>query len=248
MMAGLRTWWSGAVGTTPLTLHVSPISLLAGAAGAIAAAMGCIWWTLRGLARISERQSIGRRPSSRRWPAGRLEAPAGAKAAPAPTKWFGRRRELSSRARLRLIAGAAMKAIPPAGAFFGAGASILIACLCFLTWRLRASRRQRFEAAVDRAPRLPQHDRAPGTQRARDRRHRLRDLHPDLGRRVPARRHRSRRPPIRHRRLSAARRPDAAARPRSELARRPRGARPRRATERRRSSRSGCCRATTRAA
>ena len=35
LMAGLRTWWSGAVGTTALTLHVSPISLLAGAAGAI---------------------------------------------------------------------------------------------------------------------------------------------------------------------------------------------------------------------
>ena len=35
MMAGLRTWWSGAVGTTALTLHVSPISLVAGAAGAM---------------------------------------------------------------------------------------------------------------------------------------------------------------------------------------------------------------------
>ena len=36
MMAGLRTWWSGAVGTTALTLHVSPSSLIAGAAGAAA--------------------------------------------------------------------------------------------------------------------------------------------------------------------------------------------------------------------
>ena len=58
MMAGLRTWWSGAVGTTALTLHVSPVSLLAGAAGAVVAAMACIWWTLRGLARISERSLL----------------------------------------------------------------------------------------------------------------------------------------------------------------------------------------------
>ena len=58
MMAGLRTWWSGAVGTTALTLHVSPLSLVAGAAGALAAAMGCIWWTLRGLAKISERSLL----------------------------------------------------------------------------------------------------------------------------------------------------------------------------------------------
>src|SRR5262249_38613359 len=55
MMAGLRTWWSGAVGTTALTLHVSAVSLVAGAAGAIVAAVVCIWWTLRGLARLSER-------------------------------------------------------------------------------------------------------------------------------------------------------------------------------------------------
>src|SRR5204863_6962315 len=36
-----------------------------------------------------------------------------------------------------LVAAAAAKAIDPAGAFFGAGAAILIACLCFLTWHLR---------------------------------------------------------------------------------------------------------------
>src|SRR5436190_8877167 len=54
MMLGLRTWWSGAVATTSLTLHVAPASLAAGAAGTLVAAMLCIWWTLRGLARVSE--------------------------------------------------------------------------------------------------------------------------------------------------------------------------------------------------
>ncbi len=30
-MLGLRTWWVDAVGTTALTLHVDPLSLIAGA-------------------------------------------------------------------------------------------------------------------------------------------------------------------------------------------------------------------------
>src|SRR4029079_9766038 len=55
MMLGLRTWWTGAVATTSLSLHVTPSSLAAGAVGAVVAAMVCIWWTLRGLARVSER-------------------------------------------------------------------------------------------------------------------------------------------------------------------------------------------------
>ena len=36
---GLRTWWVGAVGTTELQVHVSPASLLAGAAGGVLAAV-----------------------------------------------------------------------------------------------------------------------------------------------------------------------------------------------------------------
>lgn len=139
MMAGLRTWWSGAVGTTALTLHVSPISLLAGALGAIVAAMGCIWWTLRGLARVSERGLLAgsiveaRQPSRRRAGAKKGTAEAdgamGARVGAAAFALLG----------LTLITAAAMKAIDPAGAFFGAGAAILIACLCALSWRMRAT-------------------------------------------------------------------------------------------------------------
>ena len=126
MMAGLRTWWSGAVGTSALTLHVSPVSLIVGALGAMVAAMVCIWWTLRGLARISERSLL----------AGTIRADmrvarprdGGAKVAGPIFAVLG----------LGLIAAATAKAIDPAGAFFGAGAAILIACLCFLAWRLRS--------------------------------------------------------------------------------------------------------------
>jgi putative ABC transport system permease protein len=155
MMAGLRTWWSGAVGTTSLTLHVSPISLVAGALGAMVAAVVCIWWTLRGLARVSERALLAgsivaagqqsRRSSRAKAPGAKADgqqsrrSAEGAKAdrhsgglAPYAAAVF-------TLLGLGLMGAAAAKAIPPAGAFFGAGASILIACLCFLTWRLRAA-------------------------------------------------------------------------------------------------------------
>jgi putative ABC transport system permease protein len=125
MMAGLRTWWSGAVGTTALTLHVSPISLLAGALGAIVAAMGCIWWTLRGFARISERSLLaGTIRQDTELVRSRTGTP----------KVTG---TLFAILGLGLIAAAAKKAVDPAGAFFGAGAAILIACLCLITVRLR---------------------------------------------------------------------------------------------------------------
>ena len=58
LMLGLRSWWVDAVGTTALALHVSPISLVAGAAGGVIAAVGCIWWTLRSLSSISERSLL----------------------------------------------------------------------------------------------------------------------------------------------------------------------------------------------
>ncbi len=139
MMAGLRTWWSGAVGTTALTLHVSAASLIAGAAGAIAAAMVCIWWTLRGLARISERSLLAgsivqagqprRRSAAGATPDLPRRSAAGAKAGGV----------LFALTAVGLILGAVAKAIDRAGAFFGAGAAMLLACLCLITWRLGAA-------------------------------------------------------------------------------------------------------------
>jgi ABC-type lipoprotein release transport system permease subunit len=58
LMAALRSWWIDAVGTDALELHVTTSSLIAGAAGGVAAALACIWWTLRSLARISERSLL----------------------------------------------------------------------------------------------------------------------------------------------------------------------------------------------
>ena len=55
IMFGLRTWWVDAVGTTLLTLHVTPATLLGGAAGGVIAALGSIGLAFRSLARVSPR-------------------------------------------------------------------------------------------------------------------------------------------------------------------------------------------------
>jgi ABC-type lipoprotein release transport system permease subunit len=127
MMAGLRTWWSGAVGTTSLTLHVSPTSLVAGAVGAIASAVICIWWTLRGFARLSERALLAggaRPPQSPKTSSGRT---------------FLAAAFVFVIIAAGLVAAAVEKSIDPAGAFFGAGSAMLIACLLALTWWLTSS-------------------------------------------------------------------------------------------------------------
>ncbi len=127
MMIGLRTWWSGAVGTTALTLHVSPVSLFAGAFAALAAAAGCIWWTLRMLARLSERALI-----------------AGSIQEERPQLIARRTTIVKAMAAFFLLVGlylmlaAAAGRVDRSGAFFGAGASILVSCLFVVMWRLRA--------------------------------------------------------------------------------------------------------------
>jgi hypothetical protein len=129
MMIGLRTWWSGAVGTTPLALHVSAASLVTGAAAIVAAAMLCIWWTLRGLARLSERSLLAGRladdepvdPSRRLTPA-RLGLIGGIT--------FGI-------LGLGLVVSTVVGGLDRTGAFFGAGTSLLAACLCLLAFTLR---------------------------------------------------------------------------------------------------------------
>ena len=58
MMFGLRTWWVGAVGTTLLELHITPLSLLIGALSGIVTALVCVWLTLRSLRASSPRSLL----------------------------------------------------------------------------------------------------------------------------------------------------------------------------------------------
>ncbi|PYR01564.1 MAG: hypothetical protein DMF97_07260 [Acidobacteria bacterium] len=161
MMAGLRGWWSGAVGTRALTLHVTSMSLAAGAAGALAAAMLCIWWTLRGLARLSERALLSGTiegdpvddvvPTSRE--GGRRTAIASATAVGAARRSaqrgggrFARRGSPPGAIAFALL-GAILLGLSFAGrldrtgGFFGAGSSLLVASLSAVAFNLRRPRR-----------------------------------------------------------------------------------------------------------
>ena len=123
---GLRTWWVGAVGTTLLTVHVSPLSLAAGAAGGMLAALACVLVSLRRVASRTPRALLA---------AYSLDEDSDFRPARA-------------RARARLgtvcVVGAlsflTLGAVAPrvqAGSFFGAGALLLAGCLLYLAAWLR---------------------------------------------------------------------------------------------------------------
>jgi hypothetical protein len=132
MLLGLRTFWKGAVGTSHLSLHVTPLSLAIGAAGGAVAALVAIAWTLRGLERFSPRSlltetrvDLGTQASSGRR-AGFLAAVALATA-------------------VLLAAGVLSGRVPAVAGFFGAGALVLVGGLA-LTWRSLAGARRGFGA------------------------------------------------------------------------------------------------------
>ena len=139
LMYGLRTWWVDAVGTTALTLHVSWKWMVLGAFGGVAAAIICIFFTLRRLGRSSTRSLL----------AGSITSEAvsrkGAKSAKkSPFAVFAPLREkllavvLTVVGVLLLIAGA-LQAIPRVAAFFGGGVVLLVAGVLFLSSWLKRS-------------------------------------------------------------------------------------------------------------
>ena len=125
---GLRTWWVGAVGTTLLSVHTSASSLVAGALGGIGAALVCVFWSLRPVARRSPRDLLASHS---------LDLPPGSDS--------GRSRRTARFGVLAAVLGMSLMTLgfvspaTQAGAFFGAGAVLLTAVLLFLSSWLRAS-------------------------------------------------------------------------------------------------------------
>jgi hypothetical protein len=124
---GLGTWWVGAVGTTMLELHVRPASLALGAIGGVVVATLCVLVSLRAVGRLSPRalltaQSLdeSRVPDARSARRSRLLA--------ASAALLG---------AVLLVLGFA-RPTAQAGAFFGAGAALLVAALLWLAGWLRA--------------------------------------------------------------------------------------------------------------
>jgi len=113
MMYGLRTWWVGAVGTTRLELHVTPLALVSGAlAGAVIGWLS-IALTLRSVARLTPRTLLAGGAHGEAVPRA-LVSRAGLLAA------------LSAAAAVGLTVAATAGWVPPAGAFFGAGTLTLL--------------------------------------------------------------------------------------------------------------------------
>ncbi len=131
ILFGLRTWWVDAVGTTRLTLAVTPATLVLGALGGLCAAVLSLAVTLRrlgaaaprdllsGLAVMADQRHGAALTAPRVW----LRAAAGA-----------------------IVAGGLMTAalfghLGQTTAFFGAGAAVLVASVAALSGALRTRRR-----------------------------------------------------------------------------------------------------------
>jgi ABC-type lipoprotein release transport system permease subunit len=52
LMAGLRSWWQPAVGTSELYLHLVPTSLVIGFLASVAVVLAAVWWRVRKLRRV----------------------------------------------------------------------------------------------------------------------------------------------------------------------------------------------------
>jgi putative ABC transport system permease protein len=124
---GLTTWWVGAVGTTALRLHVTGASLAIGAVGGIAVSILCVIVSLRSVGKVAPRTLLT---------AQSLDVTSTLDA-----RRVRRRRVIA--AAFAIVAAALLvwgvtSPAAQAGAFFGAGALLLIATLVSLATWLRA--------------------------------------------------------------------------------------------------------------
>jgi putative ABC transport system permease protein len=155
MMAGLRTWWFGAVGTTALRLHVQPMTLAIGLVASLAVAfLAMVWGVWR----------VGRTPSARLL-AGAWNDPSQARAK--------RARLVTLIGTLCAAGGLAMLALGLFGllnnqaAFLGGGTLLLVASLCWAAgWLRPRPRTESSPAAVSSVGRLGARNAARHTARS----------------------------------------------------------------------------------
>ncbi len=116
VLGGLRGVWRGAVGTDALALSVRPLSLAIGAVAAALVALGTMRWVLRKALRLSPQELLRRRATLP------LTAASG-----------GRRKLFAglAAAGALVMAGLGASGSGGAGLFFGAGALLLTALLCW---------------------------------------------------------------------------------------------------------------------
>jgi len=126
MLWGLRTWWLAAVVTPFLQLEMTRLSLVLGFTSGTAVAVATIAWTIRYTRHVPPRQLLAGQVSD-------------------PLVRLGRGRRWAGKLALAMLVGAVVLGFwaarldedQQAGAFFGAGALVLIACLAAVWSRLR---------------------------------------------------------------------------------------------------------------
>ena len=126
MVYGLRTFWTGAVGTQRLYLHISWAYLAIGAFAGLIFSLGTIAWTLRDLWRNSPRMLL----------TGAVESSA---LRTSRARLSGIVSVLSLLAAATLIAGSFWRKIPQIEAFFGAGFLLLLSILSLTALYLRGN-------------------------------------------------------------------------------------------------------------
>ena len=129
LMYGLRTWWVDAVGTTSLTLHITWQSLVLGALGGIAAAVVCIFLTLRKVGRSSTRTLLTGNTND-------------TDSMRVITSYATRLAILTTIIGVAVLFAGALKFIPQIAGFFGGGVVLLVAGIAFLSAWLRRKRRK----------------------------------------------------------------------------------------------------------
>ena len=141
MMFGLRTFWLDAVGTTHLSLHISPISLTSGALAGVVSSLACVAWTLRALAPASPRGLLGGSWGTASLRTGESEKRGNGERRFAVSP-FRRFSPLQISVVAVLLAGffgaaAGSQRIGQVAGFFGAGTLLLVALLALQTHWLR---------------------------------------------------------------------------------------------------------------
>ena len=125
ILYGLRTWWHGAVNTTSLALHVSPVPLAAGALAGVVTAWICIALSIRGLRALSARSLLAGHS---------IDALANVSRARGRTTTIAL---AAAAVAAVLLSLGLLKRIPDIAAFFGAGLCVLVALLAAFNLFLR---------------------------------------------------------------------------------------------------------------
>ncbi|MDO8632388.1 MAG: FtsX-like permease family protein [Phycisphaerales bacterium] len=128
MLAGLRSWWSDAVNTPLLRLHVEPATAAIGFVAGLFVATASIAWSVRGLTRRSARSLLDGFVGDTNL---------------SGVAQRGRAASITAAVALAIaviLAGVAFSADTTSRviAFFSSGSAMLVACLAVLTRRLRA--------------------------------------------------------------------------------------------------------------